>query len=333
MNNPPRILVVAQSRLTHAVYAKYLDGHYSVREEDNGESAWQTLVLDSSVVAVIAETGLPRLDAFALLERMRANRLQRLQKMPLFLIVSGSDSEADLVRLRERGVAGFIARTMRRPDVLAGISRVLYPDLLPENCNGEEDRKRAALQTTNVLGEIHRLTHGEDVRIPIARMPPSRNNRLLARDEAIYRAAQAMGCPNCSPHRISVLLLELDSYMHVAKTLGGATADKIEQRLATVLIGRLGTCDSIGRYGPGQLTIVSCGPDKAACRKFASRVAEALTKAHVTLHGQEIPMSIAVGLACVPEDGEELTSLELFSLAERRLNKANQHSTGERLES
>jgi len=57
-----KVLIVDASRVARASLARYLKGHFKVCEDVDGESAWQTLVLDNSVVAVIAGGHLERLD-------------------------------------------------------------------------------------------------------------------------------------------------------------------------------------------------------------------------------------------------------------------------------
>ena len=56
MDNPtqrPRILIVDESRMVRATLIKLIRDHYSFREETDGESGWQALVLDPSIQLVI----------------------------------------------------------------------------------------------------------------------------------------------------------------------------------------------------------------------------------------------------------------------------------------
>ena len=60
----PRLLIVDDSRMVRASIIKHLKGRYAYREEVNGEAAWQTLVLDPTIRAVISDLGMPVLDGF-----------------------------------------------------------------------------------------------------------------------------------------------------------------------------------------------------------------------------------------------------------------------------
>ena len=78
MTHLKKVLIVDASKVIRASLAKYQKGHFRVCEESNGESAWQTLVLDSSIVAVVAGHHIAKLDGPGLVERMRSNKLHRL---------------------------------------------------------------------------------------------------------------------------------------------------------------------------------------------------------------------------------------------------------------
>ena len=72
-----KVLVADASKVVRASLAKQLAEHFDVREEASGESAWQTLVLDSAIVGVVAGVNLNRLDGLGLLERVRESKLAR----------------------------------------------------------------------------------------------------------------------------------------------------------------------------------------------------------------------------------------------------------------
>ena len=73
MTDPVRILVVDDSRLARMALASKLRGTYQVHEESDGESAWQKLLVDPSISAVISDLQMPRLDGAGLVQRVRAS--------------------------------------------------------------------------------------------------------------------------------------------------------------------------------------------------------------------------------------------------------------------
>ena len=99
--------------------------NFDIREEADGESAWQTLVLDSSIIAVVASASLPKLNGLDLLARIRINKLRRICDIPFLLLVSGNESEEERLRTRECGVTDFINRGMAKEEILECIGRLV----------------------------------------------------------------------------------------------------------------------------------------------------------------------------------------------------------------
>ena len=73
--NLPRVLIIDDSRMVRASIIRHVRGRFEVREEADGEAGWQTLLVDPTIQAVITDIGMPRLDGYGLLERMRSSRL------------------------------------------------------------------------------------------------------------------------------------------------------------------------------------------------------------------------------------------------------------------
>src|SRR5574343_483238 len=86
----PRVLIIDDSRMVRASIIRQVRGHFEVREEADGEAGWQTLLVDPTIQAVITDIGMPRLDGYGLLERMRASRLSRINTLPV-VVISGDD--------------------------------------------------------------------------------------------------------------------------------------------------------------------------------------------------------------------------------------------------
>ena len=119
----PRILVVDESRMIRAMLVRQIREFYDFREEADGESAWQVLVLDHSVTLVICSLSLPVLDGDGLLARVRASRLERLAQMPM-LMISGDDEQV-IERARSHGASDFIRRGTGGAELLARVDSLV----------------------------------------------------------------------------------------------------------------------------------------------------------------------------------------------------------------
>ena len=112
MDSSGKLLVVDGSRVVRATLKKRLSAHFSIIEESDGESAWQTLMLDTSICAVISGAQPPRLEACDLLARMRTSSKRHLRALPVVLIVSDVEHHEHRERDEAAGITAFITKTM-----------------------------------------------------------------------------------------------------------------------------------------------------------------------------------------------------------------------------
>lgn len=287
----PRILVVDDSRLVRASLSHHLKGVYDVREEVDGEAAWQTLVLDHSIQAVISDLQMPKLDGVQLLERVRASRLRRLQQIP-FILVSGEESEDERARASSLGVSDFIGKGAGSAEILLRLNHLLALSSARESLDASRDslvqnpesgfftRKYLELQIAQALS--HSARHGVDM---------------------------------------SVMVLGFDGYQEIADRFGEDVAGQIGLRFAGMLAGKMRQEDSLGHFEAGQFAIVSPGTSAAFCTAFAERVRQAVEVARLAVRGENIALTVSIGLAGVPMD-RVASAGAMLDLAAQRMQEA-----------
>ena len=290
---PPRILVVDDSRMVRASIIKHLHGHFDVREEADGESAWQTLVLDLSIVAVISDIQMPNLDGFALLDRVRSSKLRRLHEIP-FILVSGAESEEERSRAKALGVSDFITKGIGTAEILTRLNHLL--ELAKTRHQLEESRKQ---------------------------MVQDMKSGIFTRKFIELQAAQALSHAARHNSQVSVIVLGLDHFDQIVEDIGSAYAEQVAGRFAQLLAGKMRKEDNLGIYEQGQFVIVSPGISPARCASFADRVREAVRVAHVAVQGKRLQLTVSAGVANAPED-RVISAGMLLELAASRLHEAIQ---------
>jgi diguanylate cyclase (GGDEF)-like protein len=340
MSELPHLLIVDSSKVVRASLAKNLQGHFVIREEKCGETAWQTLVLDSKIVAVIAGVQLDKLDGFALLEKARSNKLCRLKNLPFFLI------ESDAMRGQARelalanGIAGFVPKGLGSVETIQVVS-----DLL------DQWRHRNAVDCAEICGvsercslarsrqpedETHVSTyHGvSDVfgqMEEISGMAPSEPPKLTTPatlsveklDLALRDALEAKLGELISNRRrrqgVGVLIFGIDDYGVLVKRFGQGLMDRIDLKFGQLLGSKLRADDHISKLAEDRIVVLASDTTLAQCTAFAERIRKGVTAAQVSVGGQRIQMGISVGVACLPEDGAESLATSLLLKAEQRL--------------
>lgn len=105
----PVVLVVDDSRFVRASIRRLLAPWFELREADGGERAWELLLLDESIAAVISDLTMSGVDGWELLRRVRASPIERLRGLP-FVVLSGSDDGERRARAQSLGADRFIVK-------------------------------------------------------------------------------------------------------------------------------------------------------------------------------------------------------------------------------
>ena len=103
----------------------------------------------------------------------------------------------------------------------------------------------------------------------------------------------------------AVLCLDLDGFKEINDTLGHAVGDRLLVQCAERLRGCLRDSDSVARLGGDEFTILQDGVAGPAdveglCRRIVAVLAEPFA-----LDGRKARISVSIGVALVPEDGED----------------------------
>ena len=291
MADLPRILVVDDSRLVRMALVRNLKEHFDIREEGDGEAAWQQLLLDHSIRAVISDLQMPKLDGYGLLQRVRGSQQSRLRDMP-FIVVSGEETEDERERVRQLGVSDFVTKGSGSAEILTRLNNLFA--------------------LTAARQEV------EAGRESMVRDPES---GLYSRKYLEQQAAQAFSQAARSGVELCVMVLGFDAFDNVRERLGQDLAGRVGDRFARMLAGKVRQEDSLGHFAAGQYAIVAPGTSPLLFTTFAERVRQAVEAAHVPVQGQPVSLTVSIGVASLPADTAP-SAPALIELAARRMQQA-----------
>ena len=118
---------------------------------------------------------------------------------------------------------------------------------------------------------------------------------------------------------VGVLAFSLDGYDDLVRKYGVDLATRTVQKFSFLLARKIRSEDSIGQLAQGKVMIVAPATTRAICTGFANRICKAMTSAQISVRGQQVDLTVSVGIAVAPEDGVEISVQELLDLAESRL--------------
>ena len=301
MNKLRRILVIDGSRVVRVTLAKHLKDDFDVVEEANGESAWQTLVLDATIAAVVSGIHPPKLDAHDLLARLRASSIRRLKEMPFTLLVSDVENQAGPASDRLGGVSALITKSMKKAAIVACLNALF---------EHADEAARAAPEEKKTLPP--------DV-LPLP--APAPEAEKLLDSEAFWSVISGLSLADAPAEPVCVLVFGIDDREGLSASFGADVAAMIAARFASLLLSRLSPRDSIGRCRGERLAIISPGVDLKQGERFGKQVSKSLAAGQITVRGQKVKLTASVGIASTSDDVLSRGS-ELYFLADRRLDQA-----------
>src|ERR1700704_2628097 len=204
-----KVLIVDDSKFVRTTFNRILSSSFEVREVADGEAGWQAIETDPSIVMVVSDLDMPKLDGFALLERVRGSQDPRIKALPI-IVISGNQNEAAKKRARDMGANDFIAKEADAPEVLSRIDNLLR---LVKASHDLEANKQVIEQT---------VTHD-----PLTgTLTP---HTLLVEGRKHFSHARRHTSP------LSVMGFRIDSYADIVKSAGRDVADQLLTKIAKLV--------------------------------------------------------------------------------------------------
>jgi diguanylate cyclase (GGDEF)-like protein len=289
------VLIVDDSKFVRKTFSSILSASFAVREEADGEAAWQVIQDDPSIVMVFTDLDMPKLDGFALLGRIRNSQDVRIRELPV-VVISGNREEANKKRAAESGANDFIAKSADAPEVLSRIQNLLRL----VRTSRELEASQAALAQT--------ATHD-----PVTgTFTP---HYLITEGRKHFSHARRHG------GNLSVMAFRIDSHGALAQQLGKEVAEELLARIARMVMGSLRAEDSISRTAEASFVVVSAGTGAPQMLAFARRLRVHLEGAQVNYRGQALKVASSFGVASLTIDSVNSIE-ELMRIALQRLQAA-----------
>jgi diguanylate cyclase (GGDEF)-like protein len=304
----PRVLIVDDSRAVRAAVAKVIRNSFDTCEAADGEAGWAVIERDPSIVVVISDLGMPGLDGFGLLQRIRSSTSPRIRELP-FLVLSGNEDDATRRRALDEGASDFISKKIRGVEAVARI-----------------DNQLRLVQAKHDLEASHQALKVEDDEQMWDRLTGAfTSGYLMSEGGRHFAAARAQGTP------FSLVSLRIDNNSEIVAKFGAAAAGQMLTRLVKLLQGMLRGEDAMGRTGEALFTVLLPGTGAEQAVGVAQRLRQRLESARITHGAEAVQLHSSLGVAALGNDNvasvEELVKVALGRLA-RSAVKAEAQRTG-----
>ena len=215
-----------------------------------------------------------------------------LRQLPLAMVALTSAAIGLLM------LGGGLPDSARSSLLGLGLGVLLFAVLRQTQQLGERDR---LLEAERVVAEsqakLQHLAHHD----PLTGLP----NLTLLRDRVTLALANARR----QQQRMALMFIDLDQFKEVNDTLGHAAGDallcQVAQRLSALLRGS----DTVCRQGGDEFSIVLPEVQALADVALVAEKVMSLARGSVMVNGCELPLSMSMGVALYPDDGQDFDTL------------------------
>jgi len=291
-----RILVCDDSKLVRLTANKILAEKFDLVLAEDGEDGWQKISTDNTIQVVFTDLGMPNLDGFGLIQRVRTSEDESIRNLPIIVITGANDNEDVKRKIFEIGATDFITKPFKATTIIA--------------------RAEAHTSYRNANSALQ-----ENVNIDTL-------TGILNRKGLDQRLDKDMSFVNRHSENIAVTILELDDFDQIYDRIGQATSDAIIKQVAKTLSGAVRKEDSIGRDGLAKFIISFPMAKSESVIKLSKRVCTVINSFKLKVGGQALALTASVGIATVGK-GQQADANAIIQCAEQALTNAKALGKGE----
>ena len=114
-----------------------------------------------------------------------------------------------------------------------------------------------------------------------------------------------------------MLMMDIDHFKNTNDTFGHAAGDYVLTQVALALANNVREEDTVARVGGEEFIVSSPYTNRLAAIVLAERLRKAVESLDLIYNGNRIPVTISIGIAMQPQDGDALDTL--MGVADERL--------------
>jgi two-component system cell cycle response regulator len=291
-----RILIADDSKIVRVAASKILLPQFDVVLAEDGEDAWQKICADDTIQVVFTDLGMPNLDGYGLIQRIRQSDNEGIRNQPIIVITGAAEDDAVRRKVFELGATDFITKPFKATEIIARAE-----------AHASYRRDKVSLQK-NV-----------DTDLLTGTLNHNGLNKQLVKDVSFV---------NRHSENLAVILFELDNFKTIYERIGEQSSNRIIKEVATTLLGAIRKEDSVGRYASEKFILVLPMAKTEGVVILAKRLCERIKSFKITIAGETLPLTMSAGIATTIK-GNPVTAKNLLHAAEEALVNAREVGVGE----
>ena len=291
------ILVVDDSKLSLASARNVLKDAYKVISVTKGEQAISYLE-NSDCDVVLLDIKMPEMDGFEVLERIRG--MEKGKDMPVIFLTADNDAETETLCF-QKGALDFIAKPFVPDVMLSRVGRILEIEELRHRLEDKLEQK------TKEVSDFRSKSRQDGLTGLWNRMYTEERVNALLREGS----------------KGALMMIDLDNFKRINDDFGHIVGDRTLRMFADVLRESCAEDDVLCRIGGDEFVIyVKDASSKEELGVCATKIIDCLNR-KIEDGGVEMNTTLSIGIAQVPDDGDDFMSL--YGCADKALYYVKQN--------
>lgn len=293
----PYVLVVEDSPTTRVVIERHLKQYFDLITAADGQEAWDLLQKDDKVELVITDINMPRMTGIELLQNIRSSGQAHINQLPVFIMTSADDDEADKHQALDLGANDFITKPIN-PIVLRARVNV-HHRLAKATQHLQHD---PATRTNANSASTLKLINGEQF------------NKSAEHEFEVAKNENAA---------LSLLYFEIDQFGELSQKYSSNVCEDITGQVSAELARLLRGIDTGTYMGNGRYEILLPGTRRLGAAVVAERMRAAIERLDISA-GDGVQLSITASVAMASVPAEKVDNIDMLkSICEDRLKIAH----------
>jgi len=178
-------------------------------------------------------------------------------------------------------------------------------------------KERDVPVTFHALGELYETLHDMAIRDPLTGI----YNRALMED----RIKQLIAEHRRSPGYAAILLIDLVRFKYVNDLMGHHTGDLLLKDVVARIAGEIRESDTLARLGGDEFVVILPDADTEQAQQVAQKIIQSMD-AEFEVEGHKLTASVSIGIALMPEHGDDID--KLLRNADYAMYSAKQNGPG-----
>ena len=295
-NKENQVLVVDDSRVIRRAAVKILQKEFDVIEAEDGEEAWQELQKNSKISVVFSDLGMPNMDGFELLEKIRNAQDPVLAKVPVIIITGAEETDGTKEEVLQQGATDFISKPFDSISLKTRASAHI--------------NYRNEVQTLEKAASLDKLTG------------LSTESSFSQQGEKTLAYAKR----HCT--EVTLVRFDIDHFAEVFVKHGKEIAEQILSKVASLINEGKRTEDIAARLGVSRFALLLPSSDPKGAEVLVSRICQRVARLKLKMGKEVFNIQFSTGITSPALDDTDIAFSELLNQAEKALNKAVTEGSG-----